>query len=86
MSRAIFDAPTITPASLRIGGTVSDHVLLVLPIGRNQHADRLADHLRGGVAERPLGGDVPRSDDAVDPAFRSSAHLLHGGTMWFIRA
>ena len=36
-----------------------DHVLLGLPIRRNNHPDRLADGFRGGVAEHGLGRAVP---------------------------
>ena len=43
-----------------------DVVFLGLTIGRDQDADRLADQLRGGVAEQPLGPRVARLDDAVE--------------------
>ena len=42
-----------------------DHVLLGLAIGRNDHANRLADGFSRGVAEHALGGPIPGSDDAV---------------------
>ena len=42
-----------------------DLVFLLLPVVGDDAADRLADHLGRGVAEHPLGGRVPRGDDAV---------------------
>ena len=42
-----------------------DQFFFGLPVGRNDHADRLADRLGGGVAEHPLGRPIPRRDDAV---------------------
>ena len=41
-------------------------VLLALPVGRNDDPDRPPDRLVGGVAEHPLGGAIPRADDAVE--------------------
>ena len=40
--------------------------LLVQPLRRDDQGDGLADGLRGGVAEEPLGPGVPRPDDAVE--------------------
>ncbi len=42
-----------------------DHVFFGLPIGGNDHADRLADGFGGGVAEHAFGRAVPGGDDAV---------------------
>src|SRR4051812_27153673 len=41
-------------------------VLLGLPVGGNNPADRLADHRLGGVPEQPLGRPVPGRNDAVE--------------------
>ena len=48
-----------------IADTFEDQVFLVLAVGREQPADRLADHFVRGVAEQPLGRRIPRDDDAV---------------------
>jgi hypothetical protein len=42
-----------------------DHVLLGLPIGRNDHANRLADRFRCGVAKHAFSRTIPGGDDAV---------------------
>ena len=93
MSRAIFEAPTMSPVSFadrrdgerdrqssavlalpnrlvvvdRLAGADlgEDHVLFVLQLVGNQHADRLPDRLGRRVAEHPLGRRIPRRDDAV---------------------
>ena len=44
---------------------VEDHVFFGLPIGRNDHADRLADGFGRGVAEHAFGRPIPGRDDAV---------------------
>ena len=41
------------------------HVFFALPIGRDEHANGLADGLSGGVAEHAFGRPIPRRDDAV---------------------
>ena len=42
-----------------------DRVFFGLAIGRNDHANRLADRFARGVAEHPFGRPVPGRDDAV---------------------
>ena len=59
--RIVSKCVTASPARMRR----EDHVFFGLPIGGNDHPDRLADRFRGGVAEHPFGGAVPRRDDAV---------------------
>ena len=44
---------------------IQDLRFFIEAIRRKKNGDRLADHLLGGVAEYPLGGLVPASDDAV---------------------
>ena len=41
-------------------------LFFALQVLGNQHADRLPDRLRFLVTEHPLGGRVPRRDDAVE--------------------
>ena len=43
-----------------------DAGLFVLPIGRNEESDPLADDLVRRIAEDSLGGLVPAGDDAID--------------------
>ena len=43
----------------------STNVSSLEPLRRNDARDRLPDHFVGRVAEHPLGGGVPRRDDAV---------------------
>ena len=42
-----------------------DHLLLARALRRNDHEDRLADRLVGGIAEQPLGALVPGEDPTV---------------------
>ena len=42
------------------------HILFRLPVGRDDHANRLADRLCGCVAEHALGRTVPRRNRAVE--------------------
>src|SRR6266436_3079907 len=43
-----------------------DHILLRLPIGRNQAPDRLSNHLASRIAEHSLGRFIPTCDDTVE--------------------
>src|SRR5262245_51544444 len=51
--------------ALTAPNTFENRWLLVMPVGRNQDRDRLADNLFGQVAENPLRTPVPACDDAI---------------------
>ena len=41
------------------------HVFFALPVGRDEHANGLADGLSGGVTEHAFGRPIPRRDGTV---------------------
>ena len=43
-----------------------EHPFLMQPVGREQAGDGTADHLRGAVAEQPLGTGIPGGHRAVE--------------------
>ena len=52
---------------LLTGADLREHgVFFALQLVRNEHANRLPDGFRGGVAEHPFGGGIPRGDDALE--------------------
>src|SRR5688572_16395874 len=54
----------VTDVSSRSDFT-EDEIFFALAIVRNDHANRLANRLVGGVAEHALGGGIPQLNDAV---------------------
>ena len=65
--RAVLPLPDRLEVRDRLTGADArqDHVFFGLAIGRDDHANRLADGLGGGVAEHAFGRPVPGRDDAV---------------------